>query len=187
MTTYCAGCGAEGLSTQTFCMACGARLIESASIKPKTRYRWWLYCFAVLVFWMVLIFGWAGPKFLSKPTGWLDKASAQSPSANSPSLIEEQVRAGKQLRADAVGTLSPKAMAICIRHPNWDPYECTSIAHRQIWIGMTEEQARASWGAPEEINRDIGAASERDQWVYGHDYLYFSGGRMTYMQTSRTK
>lgn len=60
------------------------------------------------------------------------------------------------------------------RHPDWD---FVGIGEREIRVGMTEDQARCSWGHPSKINR----ASYGDQWVYSDAigsarYLYFKGG-----------
>ena len=55
-------------------------------------------------------------------------------------------------------------------------------------IGMTRKQVvdNTSWGPPEKINETISTYGTREQWVYdGNEYLYFTNGRLTGIQTSR--
>lgn len=39
----------------------------------------------------------------------------------------------------------------------------TAIVRKHVYVGMTDKQARQSWGPPSEINR---SSSGHDQWVY---------------------
>ncbi len=57
------------------------------------------------------------------------------------------------------------------------------IIEKKIWIGMTAEMARESWGKPETINRTVTPLSDQEQWVYGSTYLYFHNGILTSYQT----
>jgi regulator of replication initiation timing len=59
------------------------------------------------------------------------------------------------------------------------------IIEKKIWIGMTYEMARESWGKPQEINRTVTALINHEQWVYGSTYLYFENGILTSYQTRR--
>ncbi|QJD58198.1 DUF4124 domain-containing protein [Pseudomonas sp. gcc21] len=53
----------------------------------------------------------------------------------------------------------------------------TAIVKKQIFPGMTTDQAIRSWGKPVKINRSSHGA---DQWVYpGHQYLYVEDGCVT--------
>jgi hypothetical protein len=55
-----------------------------------------------------------------------------------------------------------------------------------VWIGMTTDMAKLSWGRPLTINSTIGSWGVREQWVYGGgEYLYFDNGKLTTWQTSR--
>lgn len=57
------------------------------------------------------------------------------------------------------------------------------IRKHEIWLGMTEEMALASRGAPDSINRDVGSWGVHEQWVYGDStYLYFENGILTSWQ-----
>jgi len=39
------------------------------------------------------------------------------------------------------------------------------IIKKLIWIGMTKEMARESWGRPSDINRTVTAFTVYEQWV----------------------
>jgi len=55
-----------------------------------------------------------------------------------------------------------------------------------IRIGMTKEQATASWGRPQDINRSVGSWGVHEQWIYGEfphsTYVYFDNGKLTSWQ-----
>lgn len=53
------------------------------------------------------------------------------------------------------------------------------ILEGKIWLGMTSEMARDSWGSPNNINRDVGSWGVHEQWVYGDTYVYFENGILT--------
>jgi len=56
------------------------------------------------------------------------------------------------------------------------------LAHR-VWIGMTSEMAKYSWGYPKDINSTTTAYGTSQQWVYGSGrYLYFENGILTTIQ-----
>lgn len=65
-------------------------------------------------------------------------------------------------------------------HPEWGYEVCQKIRDGQVWVGMTEEQARMSRGRPTKINRSGGVGGPTSQWVYRSsgdtDYLYFRAG-----------
>ena len=56
------------------------------------------------------------------------------------------------------------------------------IIKRMVWIGMTAEQLRESWGPPEDINTTVTALSKREQWVYKRHYVYIIDGLVTSWQ-----
>jgi hypothetical protein len=57
------------------------------------------------------------------------------------------------------------------------------IKRGQVVVGMTKEQALASWGRPERVNRTLTRGGVSEQWVYGlSTYLYFTNGRLTAAQ-----
>ena len=64
-----------------------------------------------------------------------------------------------------------------------DQETATLISRRQVRIGMTAEQCRASWGRPSDINRSTGSWGVHEQWCYsGYNYLYFENGILTSIQ-----
>jgi len=72
-------------------------------------------------------------------------------------------------------------------HPDLDGRTREAILNGRIFIGMTEEQVKVSWGRPKEIHRSVGMNWSREQWVYGikegdhyisPTYVYFERGRV---------
>ncbi|WP_138429613.1 hypothetical protein [Fodinibius saliphilus] len=61
-----------------------------------------------------------------------------------------------------------------------------AIKNQEIVIGMSEKQARLSWGQPDDINSTVTAENRDEQWVYGdgteRTYLYFENGELTTYQ-----
>ena len=51
-------------------------------------------------------------------------------------------------------------------HPNFSWEVKNDIREGKVSIGMTKEQVRASWGAPDDINKTITEHSYQEQWVY---------------------
>jgi len=52
----------------------------------------------------------------------------------------------------------------------------------KVFLGMTKQQCQASWGRPVDINESVGSWGVHEQWVYGHQYLYFENGILTSWQ-----
>jgi len=67
----------------------------------------------------------------------------------------------------------------------WPDRIAAAAADNKVVLGMTAEQAYASWGKPNKVNRTVTFAGVREQWVYDEDYLYFDDGVLTSMQLSR--
>ncbi len=71
------------------------------------------------------------------------------------------------------------------KYKGWTERVWKSIDKGTVFVGMTKEQARLSWGDPDDINRTVTRHSTDEQWVYdgyGHGYLYFTNGRLTAIQ-----
>src|SRR5574337_405170 len=56
-----------------------------------------------------------------------------------------------------------------------------AVQSHRVFVGMTAEDARKSWGEPTKINRTITAGSTNEQWVYRRgpgaaQYLYVDDG-----------
>lgn len=67
-------------------------------------------------------------------------------------------------------------------HPNWPNSIWSAIAKRQVLVGMTRAQVRLALGDPRAVNRTETASRSREQWVYPHRYIYFTGDRVTGVQ-----
>ncbi len=65
----------------------------------------------------------------------------------------------------------------------WSNEVWSAIEKAKVFVGMTAQQARMSWGEPKEINRTSSASVKQEQWVYGDgNYLYFDNGILTSIQ-----
>jgi len=71
-------------------------------------------------------------------------------------------------------------------HPNIKERFKKDILNGSIQIGMSKSMVRASWGAPDDINRTVTVNTTSEQWVYGSlsdaTYVYFTNGIMTSFQ-----
>lgn len=69
-------------------------------------------------------------------------------------------------------------------HPDWSDSDLLGVACGAVWIGMTAEQLRESWGRPRDINRTVTARGAYEQWVYGQygSYVYLQDGIVTSWQ-----
>lgn len=66
---------------------------------------------------------------------------------------------------------------------DWSDRVWDAIAARSVFIGMTAEQARMSWGEPEDVNRTVIEGESKEQWVYAHGgYVYLSNGVVSAIQ-----
>lgn len=68
-----------------------------------------------------------------------------------------------------------------VEYPQWSMRDCERVSQNIIWIRMTAEQARESWGSPKEVHRSVSEVGVLEQWVYaggvhGAVYLYFGDG-----------
>jgi hypothetical protein len=69
------------------------------------------------------------------------------------------------------------------KHPGWSDNTINHILKNSVHIGMTKDQAIASWGNPDSINRTITSKFIHEQWVYeGRNYLYFDNDVLTSIQ-----
>lgn len=71
---------------------------------------------------------------------------------------------------------------IVSRHPDWSEETKQAILSRKVFVGMTKEQARASWGEAYKVNKTITRWGVHEQWVYGSSYLYFDNDILTSIQ-----
>lgn len=65
----------------------------------------------------------------------------------------------------------------------WSNMIWSAIKGGKVFVDMTNEQARMSWGKPKKINKTVNNNMVREQWVYGsNSYLYFENGILTTIQ-----
>lgn len=66
---------------------------------------------------------------------------------------------------------------------DWSRRVWSAIERGTVYIGMTQEQVRMSWGEPKEINRTSLPSAVNEQWVYGSgNYVYLTSGKVSAIQ-----
>jgi hypothetical protein len=74
------------------------------------------------------------------------------------------------------------------KYGQWDNDDIVTVACGWIREGLSAQQIRESWGAPDHINRSQGSFGVHEQWVYGESgyaYVYLEDGIVSSWQTSR--
>jgi hypothetical protein len=63
------------------------------------------------------------------------------------------------------------------------PTVWAAIEDGKLFVGMTAEQARLSWGAPKDVNTTVHEGAKDEQWVYpSGSYIYLENGVVTAIQ-----
>jgi hypothetical protein len=69
-------------------------------------------------------------------------------------------------------------------HPDLGPKTKEAIQRGKVLIGMTAEQAKASWGVPDRKHTIIDATRNKERWSYfGRVFLSLEGGRVVRMES----
>ncbi len=125
----------------------------------------------------------------------LTSHTSSIPSGGEKSLASTSVPAPPPTRAARKAWILSSGSGLCKlsaarvesllkNHPSWDDEAILTVACHKVRVGLTEDQLRASWGRPDEVNRTVVGASVDDQWVYGSNYVYVEGGEVTSYQVS---
>ena len=132
---------------------------------------------------------------LTNPNGAGLKPTAQPTAPPTVPLTPEQVAAEarqrkvmeERARKQHAEYLKSPVGRVSSKHPGWSIDVCTIVAAHKVRIGMTAEQALASWGRPESINDTTTPNGTMSQWVYNDHsaYLYVANGVVVASQTSR--
>jgi hypothetical protein len=65
----------------------------------------------------------------------------------------------------------------------WSKKVWNAIESEKVFVGMTADQAKLSWGEPEVINKTTTGKMRLEQWVYrSGNYLYFENGVLRAIQ-----
>lgn len=115
------------------------------------------------------------------------RTSGYGPPPSTPTRTkEERIEA---IRARRVGDCTPPLKWVRNRlekNPEWSDDIIATTTCNRIQIGMTQQQAVAGWGRPNDINRTTTRYGTHEQWVYGEygerGYLYFEDGILTSFQ-----
>ena len=69
-----------------------------------------------------------------------------------------------------------------VTHP-WSRAAWSAIEDRKVFAGMTAEQVRFSWGAPDKINTTVVKGATHEQWVYeSRSFVYLENSVVTAIQ-----
>lgn len=98
-------------------------------------------------------------------------------------LAEEQKASARLLEEKR--NAAEAARQASIRAKGWPKNIEASVIGRQIWIGMSREQARLSLGDPGSIHETIRASGKTEYWTYGSLGLLFEGDRLMTIHRSR--
>ena len=102
--------------------------------------------------------------------------------------IKEQEAARKKAEAEAAKREAERRAKMSKIERIMEKYGCdedvaTCISRGQVRIGMTDDQCRAAWGRPRDINRSTGTWGVHEQWCYGSgNYLYMENGILRSIQ-----
>ena len=119
----------------------------------------------------------------SRSNSWT--ASADNARKNAEKWIKKGLgkKPKERLLVLAQQKVNEKTARLSMLTERYGQDDAERIARGVVWIGMTHEQLRESWGAPEDVNTTITAAGKREQWVYGNgQYAYLENGRVTAIQ-----
>lgn len=53
------------------------------------------------------------------------------------------------------------------------------VSNKQIWIGMTDEMVRDSWGKPDKVDKNVEPWGVFTQWYFGDVTFFFKNGKLT--------
>lgn len=71
-------------------------------------------------------------------------------------------------------------------HPDWPDDILKAIEGKRVRVGMTAEQATASWGQPSNISRSVSEYGVYEVWYYGNSSaLHLRDGNVTIIATER--
>jgi hypothetical protein len=118
-------------------------------------------------------------------TGWVIQAMLISESefkADSISRIAKTKANAEKLKAQKTLQSNQQAEARANILKKYGITDGQKILNKKIWLGMTDDMARLSWGKPSDINRSVGSWGVHEQWIYGNTYLYFENGILTSWQ-----
>jgi hypothetical protein len=109
-----------------------------------------------------------------------ERAAYYHAKAEAETAIRDSV-AKEEARANAART---KRNVARWQQAGWSQRAIKAVLAEKIYLGMTPEQVRASWGEPDDINRTLSTYGTKEQWVYrdADAYVYFRDGRVTTIQ-----
>ncbi len=146
------------------CRACSRDISSDTKTCPHCGHRHTTFAAAGITIIFLVLFGWWVISYINSVNG---------PSGPAPGSEDPLTAGGQKVKKG---------------HGGWSNAACNSIAAKEIRVGMTAEQVRASWGKPSRINERVTQHAQSEQWVYsGGTYLYFDDGKLRSWQSSRSR
>ncbi len=69
-------------------------------------------------------------------------------------------------------------------HPDLGPKTKEAIYRGNVLVGMTVDQAQASWGVPDRKHTTVGSSKNKERWSYfGRLFLSFEGDRLVRLES----
>jgi hypothetical protein len=137
----------------------------------------------------VKIIRWEKDLVVLKHAGGTDPVRFTSMSPEHRKIFEANRDAGLANEAaahDARGKQNADEQAAYLAKIAWEERVKAAIVARSLLVGMTREEATASWGKPDKVNASGGAYGSREQWIYRERgrassdiYVYFEGEKLT--------
>jgi hypothetical protein len=96
-------------------------------------------------------------------------------------IARQEAEATRRREAEETAWLKTRAGQVWQEHQDWDRNDCQLIANRSVRLGLTEEQCRAAWGAPEDVRRSVEPGHTTTLLCYGQfcrRSLYFVDDRL---------
>lgn len=106
------------------------------------------------------------PPFLSSFFSSQKNINERLEISRQPTPNEEQI---KQNLTEQKEWEQSKAGKICKEHINWTKEDCTGLANKQIWIGMSYKMLIYQYGKPNSANPSNYGTGTKWQWCW-HDY-----------------
>lgn len=79
---------------------------------------------------------------------------------------EATKQAEAKAAADDAAWRKSAAFKVQQKHPDWSRFVCEAVAKRAVFVGMTAEQAVASWGKPRHTSERTTAEATHEVWCY---------------------
>lgn len=124
------------------------------------------------------------PVQLDSAIGYIDRSDFETADDRNIRLRRKALREQDEAIIKEIKLQEEKDRQARIRS-KYSKETAAKILDGKIWIGMTDEMARDSWGKPNSINRSVGSWGVHEQWIYNDFNMYFENDKLTSWQDHR--